>query len=65
MTESPENLATYRLILLSHAGDETIEERVRACTRSSSIHDTHHMIPSSVPLSELSTRHCTGLGKFT
>ncbi|TBU49968.1 SNF2 family N-terminal domain-containing protein [Dichomitus squalens] len=32
MTESPENLATYRLILLSHAGDETIEER-RAAIR--------------------------------
>ena len=28
MTESPENLAMYRLMLLSHAGDETIEERV-------------------------------------
>ncbi|CAL1695101.1 unnamed protein product [Somion occarium] len=27
MTESPENLAEYRRILLSHAGDETIEER--------------------------------------
>ena len=29
MTETPENLAMYRLMLLSHAGDETIEERVR------------------------------------
>ncbi|PIL31731.1 hypothetical protein GSI_06435 [Ganoderma sinense ZZ0214-1] len=32
MTESPENLAMYRLMLLSHAGDETIEER-RAAIR--------------------------------
>ncbi len=29
MTESPENLAQYRLMLMQHAGDETIEERVR------------------------------------
>lgn len=29
MTESPENLAEYRLMLLQHAGDESIEERVR------------------------------------
>ena len=29
MTESAENLAEFRNILLSHAGDETIEERVR------------------------------------
>lgn len=29
MTEKAENLAEYRRILLSHAGDETIEERVR------------------------------------
>lgn len=28
MTESPENLAQYRLMLMQHAGDETIEERV-------------------------------------
>ncbi|KAI0778404.1 hypothetical protein BD413DRAFT_489884 [Trametes elegans] len=32
MTESPENLAQYRLMLLQHAGDETIEER-RAAIR--------------------------------
>lgn len=30
MTESAENLAEFRSILLSHAGDETLEERVRA-----------------------------------
>lgn len=29
MTESPENLAEYRRILISHAGEESIEERVR------------------------------------
>ena len=28
MTESPENLAQYRLMLMQHAGDETLEERV-------------------------------------
>ncbi|CDO72994.1 hypothetical protein BN946_scf185007.g48 [Trametes cinnabarina] len=32
MTESPENLAQYRLMLMQHAGDETIEER-RAAIR--------------------------------
>ncbi|KAI8990487.1 SNF2 family N-terminal domain-containing protein [Trametes punicea] len=32
MTESPENLAQYRLLLMQHAGDETIEER-RAAIR--------------------------------
>lgn len=38
MTESPENLAMYRLMLLSHAGDETIEERVcRSNTMSDSV----------------------------
>lgn len=33
MTESPENLAQYRLMLLQHAGDETLEERVRRIAR--------------------------------
>lgn len=28
MTNDPENLAEYRLILLLHAGDEPLEERV-------------------------------------
>ncbi|KAI9057725.1 hypothetical protein FKP32DRAFT_1597935 [Trametes sanguinea] len=32
MTESPENLAQYRLMLMQHAGDESIEER-RAAIR--------------------------------
>ncbi|EIW64252.1 uncharacterized protein TRAVEDRAFT_158327 [Trametes versicolor FP-101664 SS1] len=32
MTDSPENLAQYRLMLMQHAGDETIEER-RAAIR--------------------------------
>ncbi|KAI0654200.1 SNF2 family N-terminal domain-containing protein [Cubamyces menziesii] len=32
MTESPENLAQYRLMLMQHAGDETLEER-RAAIR--------------------------------
>ncbi|KAI0720008.1 SNF2 family N-terminal domain-containing protein [Cerioporus squamosus] len=32
MTESPENLAEYRLMLMQHAGDESIEER-RAAIR--------------------------------
>lgn len=33
LTQSPENLAAFRLLLLVHAGDEPVEERVRHTIR--------------------------------
>ncbi len=65
MTESPENLAMYRLMLLSHAGDETIDERVRCVGTMSRCLETPDTFLFSAPLSESSTRHFTDLGKFT
>lgn len=58
MTESSENLAQYRLMLLVHAGDEPIEDRVRHSAHSG-LTPIHFCLPHSVPPYKLLMRPFT------
>ncbi len=61
MTESSENLAGYRNILLTHAGDEPLEDRV------SSQHVNHEFLTDvkpSVPQYLSSTRHYSNAANY-
>jgi chromodomain-helicase-DNA-binding protein 4 len=64
MTESSENLAEYRQMLMLHADDEPIEDRVITYTLLYVLQPT--LIPTcSKQPSESSMRHCTSGGKCT